>query len=253
MEILYRWVKSKRKSVCFLLVVLFLAYISPFISGNKYVLICAASATLIVPFLLLVIAVTGGKFYKTVMKQRWVAVLVSLGLVLYTALANIYAATVINDVFQVNSGLFPLTTIFLTFAYFIVNYLKWIVLIPYLGFFLVGVVIGVAIICMGGGRNVIGKRLFILCFTGIFLSATQTSVSIFESKIPDLVRIIAVKSDFSSKYRCTNFSGLQVKNVIFMPNGNVFAHIEKSLNGKLHSEFKILPCDVLENSNDRVN
>lgn len=248
MKFLYAWAGSRRKTLYVLLLLYFLAFSFHFIFEAPIIIIGAAAATLIIPFLMLVVAMTGSKVYEFLAEQKWLLALFSLAIAFYTALANIYAANMINEVFKVSPGLFPITTLFLTFAYFVTNYLKWLVFYPYMFLFFFGGVFVILIVACGGGIKRVAVRLLWLCVIVVFLSSANTSVAMFEEYLPALTKGIAVKSDFNSQHRCGDFNGAPVKNVLFMPNGSVLAQLQTGHNTEANWEFKVMACKSI-NSN----
>jgi hypothetical protein len=236
--------ENRKKTINVILSLFVLSHICFFFTQNVYVVFSTIAITLMTPFLILVVAITGGEAYKKIMAQKWIVILISLVFVFYTALANIYAATLINEIFKVNSGLLPITTVFLTFAYFIVTYLKPLIFIPYIASLTLGGLAGVLIILVSGSFLVVTKRLAKLIFAVFFFSLTASSIHLFEKLLPTWVKYVALKADFSSHHRCDFIGDKSINRILFMPSGSVLAEKAVIENNTKTTKFIVLQCNV---------
>lgn len=242
MKYIVRIFEDRKWATYFLLTFLITCYLSPFLTGNIYLMASSLLGTIFIPFLMLVLWVTNNDLYSRATKPLWVKSAISVFLIFYSAKSNIYAADIINEVFLVNSGLFPITTVFLTLVYFVVIYFKLIVTIPYITSLVFGGIVLVGVFVLSKSLVLGASRAFRVIVFLFFLSATNSSINNLETYLPQIVEQVAVNSDFSKKHRCINLYDSTVESVVFMPNGKVFAYHGRSDS----SPFTIEECQINE-------
>lgn len=199
---------------------------------NHIIDIFAYIGIVIIPFFIIVLLVLETYCFNRLMKFWTFKFFIYFISTSYIIFSNLYASTEINNIFEISSSLFPITTIILTLKYALTLFFD----IIYPLHLLWTIFFGFIIVILLFQKQL--KLALILTFITIYLSI-YIGVIIPSLKHQDsIVKQIAYKFDFNNKYYCKRFDN--VDSVIFLPNDKVLVHYILPINKK---EFSIEKCE----------
>lgn len=250
MKFLYEWVDNTKRTVEVLTIALVTIYLLPLISQyfdvklNSYFGLILKSLTILVPFCILVTVITSNNVYKKLLSIPWSKSIISIALVTYAAMSNVWASTVINEIYGISANNFAITQTFLTLAFFVVTIMKWF----FNGLFItviIGSIIMIWFLLSFGGTLKSTAVKVLYCIVGsVLIVATHSMVNRFDSSIEMYTKRIAGWGDFYSKNRCNEDYGNN-GGVIFLSSGKVLILKERvDAKGKIEQYYPIKDCTL---------
>ncbi|MHC6645059.1 hypothetical protein ACYTPF_00585 [Alteromonas sp. HB246098] len=248
MKFLYEWIGDTKKTIDILGVSTFLVYISLLLISYFKVNLSNISWTflmsllIILPFGILVSIITNNKIFKKVTSTLWSKSLISIGLVVYTAMSNVWASTLINEIYGVAANHFGITQIFLTLAYFVITIMKLI----FSGLFISIIALGVLplwyVVAFKDSIKSKAYGALYFCVIFILVAVTYTIIGLFDRDIKIFAERAALWGDFYPNNKCTKDLGKN-KGVIFLsPNKVLTATPVVQNNNKVHWNYPIKQC-----------
>jgi len=225
----YNNIKPKRKFVELAILIHILSFILIITTNvHFYVKTFLILISAVIPILLVVTLIMDTERFKKYEQFKWVSILKYIVITIYLIIANNYASTIINNIFSVDSGLFPVTSILLTLLFPIQIFAD---LSQFLYLILSIVLVFVAII-----NIVLSLRLFAII---LYLGLIMANNYVFITKIKNnYIQDIALKFDFYNKHRCTNLK--EVNKIIFIDSNKVFIYDKNNQK----EQFRISNCNL---------
>ncbi|PRW87176.1 hypothetical protein C7A11_18330 [Pseudomonas simiae] len=178
--------------------------------------------TLLVPFALIVMLLTENILYEKLYNTVWGKAVIGVGITFYGALAYIWAAGEVNQVFAEASGNFPWAVTALAVVYFFKNVVLVFALVLLAGMIFYA---PLWLLMMIINEEQLAKVFFrklgggILLLLGVsMLMGTANAVTLQARK---LAIHVALYADFSSNYHCNGAVFNGVSQVLFLPSGSV--------------------------------
>ncbi len=178
--------------------------------------------TLLVPFALIVMLLTENILYKKLSNTVWGKAVIGVGVTFYGALAYIWAAGEVNQVFAEASGNFPWAVTALAVVYFFKNVVLAFALVLltgmifYVPLWLLLVLLNEEQLAKGFFRK-LGSGILLLLGVSM-LMGTASAVTL---QARELAIHVALYADFSNKYHCDGAVFNGVRQVLFLPSGSV--------------------------------
>ena len=225
----YNNVKPKRKFVEVAILIHILSFVLIVTTNihfyTKTILILISA---IIPILLVVTLIMDTEKFKKYEQCKWVSVLKYIIITIYLIIANNYASTMINHIFSIDSGLFPVTSIILTLLFPIQIFAD---LSQILYLVLSAILLFVVII-----NIILSLRLFAII---LYLVLIMANNYVFITKIKNnYIQDIALEFDFYAKHRCTNLK--EINKVVFLNSNKVFIYDKNNL----EERFRISDCTI---------
>lgn len=202
--------------------------------------------TLLVPFALIVMLLTENVLYKKLSSTVWGKAVIGVGITFYGALAYLWAAGEVNQVFAEASGNFPWAVTALAVVYFFKNVVLVFALVLLTGMFfyvplwLLRMLINEEQSAKGFFRKLVGGILLLLGVS--MLMGTANAVTL---RARELAIHVALYADFSSKYPCNGAVFNGVRQVLFLPSGSVLiAETVENEQQQVEWRFSRAKCEV---------
>lgn len=250
MKFLYSWIENTRKTVEVLSITLLAIYlvfpISKFFNIDLpgAVIIPALALTFILPFGILVVILTNNEPFKNITSTLWSKSVISIFLIAYTAMSNVWASTVINEVFGVPASYFTITQTFLTLVYFVVIIMKAL----FSGLFITTITSGAFIlwffISFGGSLKSTTTKIAYLIIGVMLVSATYTMIGHADNSIKTFARYIAAWGDSYKQHQCTEDYGLNSGIVFLAPNKVLVLKTKFNADGSVNKYPPIETCTI---------
>ncbi|MGK0256493.1 MAG: hypothetical protein ACI81I_001110, partial [Arcobacteraceae bacterium] len=151
---------------------------------------------------------------------------------IYIIYSNSYASTEINNIFNVSSGSFPVTTIFLTFYYALTLFIGILNKLD-IYWLIFGFPLAFIILLSLQKYKYFSLIVSITIYISI-IKGTNYPVLLYKNKI---IKEVALKFDFNKNYYCSQIDN--VDSVIFLQSDKLLVHYITSINNK---EFDIKVC-----------
>lgn len=220
------WLQALKHTVAKFTLCLILVYIlvglSVWFELPAPIIFLSLLCTLLVPFALIVMLLTENILYKKLSDTVWGKAFIGVGVTFYGALAYIWAASEVNQVFAEAAGNFPWAVTALAIVYFFKNVVLVFALVLltgmifYVPLWLLLVLINEEQSAKGFFRKLAGGILLLLGVS--MLMGTANAVTL---QARELAIHVALYADFSSKYHCNGAVFNGVGQVLFLPSGSV--------------------------------
>jgi len=186
---------------------------------------------LIIPFFIMVLLALDTHWFNRLIKFWTFKFFIYFITTVYIIFANLHASTEINNIFDISSSEFPITTIILTFKYALILFFDTIYPLHLLWTLFFGLVIIILLFLKKFKLSVIllAITLYLSMYIGVIVPILKHQ--------DNIVKQIAYKFDFNKKYYCSKLKN--VDSVVFLSNGKVLARYTIPLNGK---EFEVIEC-----------
>lgn len=252
MKFLYEWITDTKKTIEVLGVTLLALYLTPLIltlfevNLNGTVILVAMALTILLPFGMLVTIVTNNSLYESAISTTWTKAIISISLVAYTATSNVWATTVINEIYGVSASNFGITQTFLTLVFFVVTIMKWL----FSGLFIVVIVGGGLLFWFftnfGGTLKSTAVKITYLVVGVLTISATHTTVHNIDNSVVFFAKQVAAWGDFYPSNRCKEQAEYGPNGgVIFVSPGKVLILKERlDSEGKVTQYYPIKNCTI---------
>ncbi|MGE6451151.1 hypothetical protein ACQKC5_01970 [Shewanella baltica] len=252
MKFLYEWITDTKKTIEVLGVTLLAVYLTPLIltffevSLNGTFLLVTMVLTILLPFGMLVTIVTNNSLYKSAISTTWSKAIISIALVAYTAMSNVWATSVINEIYGVSAGNFGITQTFLTLMFFVVTIMKWL----FNGLFIVVIVGGGLLFwfftSFGGSLKSTAVKITYLVVGVLTISATYAMVNNIDNSVDIFAKRVAAWGDFYPYNRCKEKDEYGPNGgVIFVSPGKVLVLKEKlDSEGKVVQYYPVKDCTI---------
>lgn len=250
MKFLYTWITDTKKTIEVLCGTLIVVYLLPVILTflefklNYSFLLITIVMTILLPFGILVTVVTSNPLYKTAISTTWSKSVISIVLIAYTAMSNVWATTVINEIYGVSASNFAITQTFLTLMFFVVTIMKWLfnslfVVVIFGGGFLFWFFTN-----FGGSIKSIKVKLAYLLVGVVAISSTYAMINNIDKSINLFATHVAAWGDFYPSNRCKeNHNYGPNGGVIFVSPGKVMVLKEKvGKDGRVEQYYPIKEC-----------
>jgi len=191
----------------------------------------------VIPFTLIILHITDTDIYKVLSEQFWFKFLVFIIVSLYVVTSNTYASSMINEVFKLDSALFPNTTIIFTFVYSF-NFFKYLYsLIYWLGggaFFLIILIFIFKLQY---------KKLMYLLITMTYFTMVSGLLVGTERNAKKYIPVIANMTDFNKKHVCLNIEDTKkFQGLIYLSNDKVLTSYLSNDSKGFFLEYSIEEC-----------
>ncbi|WP_413483877.1 hypothetical protein [Shewanella baltica] len=252
MKFLYEWITDTKKTIEVLGVTLLFVYLLPIILSlfevklNGTFLLVIMVLTILLPFGMLVTIVTNNSLYKSALSTTWSKAMISIVLIAYTAMSNVWATSVINEIYGVSASNFGITQTFLTLMFFVVTIMKWL----FNGLFIVVIVGGGLLFwfftSFGGTLKSTAIKITYLVVGVLSISATYAMVNNIDNSVNLFAKRVAAWGDFYPSNRCKEKIEYGPNGgVIFVSPGKVLVLKEKRDNdGKIVQYYPIKNCTI---------
>ncbi len=244
------WVKNTKRSIEVLCCTLLFVYaLVPFL---EYVGIkapvqfhaIAISLTYLIPFLIIVIIATNNIIFKMLNSVAWSKSLIATIMIVYTAMSNVWASTVINEIFGVSASYFGVTQVFLTLVFFIVTIMKWLFSNAFVATLVGGSFILWFFVVFGGSLKSTFIKLLYTIVAIMLLSATYRMISNLDNSLNIFVKRVATIADFYPHSRCDLEKFGKNDGVIFLSPKLIMVAKPKVTNaGLIDWDFPIRDCE----------
>ncbi|MEX1667801.1 hypothetical protein AB4876_02705 [Zhongshania guokunii] len=250
MKFLYSWIENTRRTVEVLSVTLLAIYLI-FTISNLFnidlpgvIIIPALALTFILPFGILVAILTNNEPFKKVTSTLWSKSVISIFLIAYTAMSNVWASTVINEIFGVSASYFTITQTFLTLVYFVVTIMKAL----FSGLFITVITSAAFIlwffISFGGSLKSTVTKIAYLIVGVILVTATYTMISHADNSIKTFARYIAAWGDSYKQHQCAEDYGVNNGIVFLAPNKVLVLKNKFNANGSVNKYPPVETCTI---------
>ncbi len=198
-----------------------------------------------VPFLVPLVFLGSSERFLGYLDPIWVKTSLVLVGAAYAAMSNSWASSVLNNVFSVGAGNFPLTQAVLTVAYFPLVVFKPIFSLGYIGLILGAPILWVLLTMFSSTFGNWIKRTFFVVVIFAYFGTLLASFMFWERNSEMVAGRLALSLDFDKKHLCTNLVGEQIDSVVSVGEGNVVIHRKVSISEVGRSkEFEIRKCVV---------
>lgn len=238
------WVQDRKISSFVVLAALVAAYATLFLLGSPervpLLFYAALLLTLLCPVALLLIWLTSNRSYGVLMKTTWTSILIGLGISVYTVLAGIWAGGVVNEVFEVSPGHFPVTLAVMTAIYFFNTILfslaSWgmVVLVAGSSLYLIWI-----LFWWKGWKTAI-KQFARMVMAAFLVGTVLGGVSAIDRNKHQIAKMTAGYADFNVYHRCAEQWPITVSGVVFLGSGKVLAALPDDGFGS--SAYHVLAC-----------
>lgn len=182
----------------------------------------ALGITLVIPFSLFVMLATDNTIYEKASSLKWGKATIWVLLLVYTSLAGLWAAEVVNSIFKVSPSNLPLTMTILSVVYFFKNIILVGALVLSVG----------SVLC----ANLWVSNVFVLNYRGMWgcvkdifgalvfllgLGLLIGSSNFLASEKEEIARLVSVATDFSAHHNCQGEVYSTSNGVLFLPTGKV--------------------------------
>ncbi|EJL6748775.1 hypothetical protein ODX99_001147 [Vibrio alginolyticus] len=244
------WVKNTKRSIevlcCTLVVVYTLVPLLEFVGIKAPVQFHAIviSLTYLIPFLIIVIVTTNNSIFKMLNSVAWSKSLIAIIMIVYTAMSNVWASTVINEIFGVSASYFSVTQVFLTLVFFIVTIMKWLFSNAIVATLVGGSFVLWFFVVFGGSLKSTLVKVAYTFVAVILLSATHTMISNLDHSLHLFVKRVATIADFYPHSRCDLELYGKNDGVIFLsPKLIMVAKPKVTNSGLMDWDFPIKDCE----------
>lgn len=247
-----KWITDTKKTIEVLGVALLVVYLVPPISNffdielNGTFFLLLMTMTLILPFGILVAVITNNSIYKSIFATTWSKSIISIALIAYTATSNVWATTVINEIYGVSANNFAITQTFLTIMFFVVTVMKWL----FNGLFITIIVGGSFflwfIVSFSGSFKSTASKVIYSIVGLILISATYAMVNNVDHAVKIFAKRVAGWGDFYPENSCKEKLKYGLNGgVIFVSPGKVLVLKEKhGKDGKVEQYYPIYNCTL---------
>lgn len=215
----------KSQSIKFMIaqcVAYFLGFLCLYFSFPFYLTSIAMFLTLLIPFMWVVMILTDNPLYERSKEKKWLGSGLAVVITVYGAISYVWASGVINSIFEVSPTNLPWSTTILTVVYFFKNVVLW---------FSIGVLCLLLAYCnlwvwkvlfseyegAGNFLKKVGTGVAFVFGVGLVMG----TAGVVTAKKDDFAKIVALKADFNTSYRCHGPIFEQSSHVLFLPNGKV--------------------------------
>lgn len=242
------WIRNSKLSIKILVGLLCLSYGLLILLGNPEkhpeIFFSLLFSTLIIPVAILVVIVTENSIYRALSETKWTAILLGIGIAIYTAYSNIWAGAEINKIFQVSPGDLPYATAVLTIVYFFNKVMLPIALVLfYAAVALSSLWVLYVLVIDFQDIKVFGRRALSALISILLIGTVMGGTSSIESNKEFYAIQVANYADFNKHHRCSAPMPSNLEGVIFLPSGAVLTSQKEVSNKKLSWTFKVLPCN----------
>lgn len=191
----------------------------------------------VIPFALIILHIADTKIYKDLSEQFWFKFLLFVGFSVYLIAANTYASNMINEVFKLDSELFPNTTIILTFIY-IFNIFQYLYSLIY--WFSGGALFLIILIFI---FKLEYKKLMYFLITITYFTMVSGFLVGTEKNAKRYIPVFANITDFNKKHVCLNIEDTKrFQGLIYLSNDKVLtSYLSKDSKG-FFLEYSIKEC-----------
>jgi len=220
MKFLYTWITDTKKTIEVLGITLLVVYLLPPILNffefelNATFLLISMVMTILLPFGMLVTAVTNNSLYKCVQVTTWSKSIIAIILIAYTAMSNVWATTVINEIYGVAASNFGITQTFLTLMFFVVTIMKWLFNSLFITLMVGGGLLFWFYISFGGSLKSTTVKIVYLGVGVFVIAGTYGMINNIDHSMKFFAKQVAAWGDFYPSNRCT-------EKLSYGPNGGV--------------------------------
>ncbi len=250
MKVLYSWIENTRRTVEVLSLTLLVTYlifpISNFFSIElpEVIALPALVLTFILPFGILVTVLTNNEPFKKITSTLWSKSIISIFIIAYTAMSNVWASNVINEVFGVSAAYFTITQTFLTLVYFVITIMKALFSSLFIAALTSGAFFLWFFISFGGSLKSTVIKVTYLIVGVILVSATYTMIGHADNSIKMFARYIATWGDSYQNHQCIEDYGVNNGVVFLAPNKVLVLKNEFRPNGGMGKYPPIETCTI---------
>jgi hypothetical protein len=248
MKFLYEWIGDTKRTIDIIGITTFLIYITLLcvsffeVNLNQLLWTFLMSLLIILPFGMLVSVVTNNEVFKKITSTLWSKSIISIGVIIYTAMSNVWASTLINEIYGVAASHFGITQIFLTLAYFVVTIMKSI----FSGIFVTIIISGLlplwyVIAFKDSIKSTIARVVYFILII-LLVAGTYTIIGLFDRDIKIFAQRVAIWGDFYPNNKCTKNIGVNNGVIFLSPDKVLTSNKILQDDGKMGWNYPIKQC-----------